>query len=183
MKSEEAKQELTAIGERIETLRLVHEQLYAAGAANRLRVQPYVTRLAEGLCHMHDGQSGSVRLDIAIADVELTADVAVPLGLILNEFVTNSLKYAFDGQGGVISIVTELLTEGRVRVRFSDNGKGLPTDPRPSAAGTGTGMRLIEGLGRQLDAKPVWSSTGGTALCLEFVPRGGDQHDADPLEP
>ena len=170
VRSEEARQELTAIGERIETLRLVHEQLHTAGTADHLRVRPYVTRLAEGLCHMHEGQSGQVRLDIATADVELTPDAAVPLGLILNEFITNSLKYAFDGKGGVIAIGIEPLAGGRIRVRLSDNGKGLPAEPRPAAPGSGTGMRLIEGLGRQLGAEPVWSSTGGTALCLEFVP-------------
>jgi len=170
-KSEEARQELTAVGERIETLRLVHEQLYIAGTADHLRVQPYMARLAEGLCHMHELQSGPVRLDIAIADVEFTPETAVPLGLILNEFVTNSLKYAFEGKGGVISIGIEPLAEDRVRVRFSDNGKGLPAEPRPSKPGSGTGMRLIEGLGRQLGAEPAWSSTGGTALCLDFVPR------------
>jgi len=170
VRSEEARDELMAIGERIETLRLVHEQLYAAETADHLRVEPYMTRLAEGLCHMHGEQSGPVRLDISIADVEITPDAAVPLGLILNEFVTNSLKHAFDGQGGVIAIGIEPQAESRIRVRLSDNGKGLPTDPRPAAPGSGTGMKLIEGLGRQLGAEPVWSSTGGTALCLEFVP-------------
>lgn len=169
-RSEEARQELTAIGERIETLRLVHEQLYAAGTADHLRIEPYMTGLAEGLCHMHGEQSGPVRLDISIVDVEVTPDAAVPLGLILNEFVTNSLRYAFDGQGGVIAIDIESLAEGRIRVRLSDNGKGLPADPRPAARGSGTGMKLIGGLGRQLGAEPVWSSTGGTSLCLEFVP-------------
>lgn len=170
VKSEEAQQELTAIGERIETLRLVHEQLYVAGTADHLRILPYATRLAEGLCHMHEGQSGPVRLDISVADVEFTPEAAVPLGLILNEFVTNSLKYAFDGKGGVIAIGIEPLAEGRIRVRLSDNGKGLPVEPRPAAPGSGTGMKLIEGLSRQLGAEPVWSSEGGTTLCLEFVP-------------
>jgi two-component sensor histidine kinase len=171
VKSEEAQQELTAIGERIEALRLVHEQLYAAGTADQIRVRPYITRLVENLCRMHEGQSGQVRLDFAIEEVELTPEAAVPLGLILNEFVTNSLKYAFDGKGGVVAIGIEPQADGRIRVRMSDSGKGLPAEPCPAAPGSGTGMKLIEGFAGQLGAEPLWSSAGGTALCLEFVPR------------
>jgi two-component sensor histidine kinase len=170
VKTEEARQALIAIGERVETLRLVHEQLYAAGTAQRLPARTYMVRLAENLCRLQEGHSGKIRLDFAIGDVDFTPDAAVPLGLILNEFVTNSLKYAFDGQGGVITVGVDLLAEGRVRLRLSDNGNGLPAEPRPSAPGSGTGMRLISGLAGQLGAEPVWSSTGGgTTLCLEFA--------------
>jgi two-component sensor histidine kinase len=70
----------------------------------------------------------------------------------------------------VIAIGIEPLEESKVRVRLSDDGKGLPADPRTAAPGSGTGMKLIAGLCRQLGAEPVWSSTGGTALCLEFTP-------------
>ena len=167
-RSAEARGELTAIGERVETLRLVHELLYVAGSADRLRLRPFVMRLVENLSHLHEGQSGKVRLDFAVEEVELSPEVAVPLGLVLNEFVTNSLKYAFDGRGGTIKVCVETLGTGAIRVRLADDGKGLPAKPRPSAPGSGTGMRLIEGLARQIGAKPDWSSTGGTTLRLEF---------------
>ncbi len=53
-------------------------------------------------------------------------------------------------------------------MRVSDNGKGLPSEPQAAKPGSGTGMRLIEALARQIGAKPVWSSLqGGTMLCLE----------------
>jgi two-component sensor histidine kinase len=170
-RSEETREELTAIGERIETLRLVHEQLYAAGSASRLRLRPYLMQLVENLAHMHREQSGPVRLDFAVEEVEFGADVAVPLGLILNEFVTNSLKYAFDGRGGAIKVCVDTMADRRVRVRMADDGKGLPAKPRPSKPGSGTGMRLVEGLARQIGAKPQWSSEGGTTLRLEFARR------------
>ncbi len=169
--SEETRRELTAIGERVETLRLVHEQLYIAGSADRLRLGPYVMQLAESLLDLHRHQSGPVRLDFAIEEVEFSPDVTVPLGLILNEFVTNSLKYAFDGKGGTIKICVETLEDGSVRVRMADDGKGLPATLRPAKAGTGTGMRLLEALARQIGAKPQWSSEGGTTLRLQFSRR------------
>lgn len=102
--SNEARQELAAIGARIDTLRLVHEQLYAANTAKQLRLRPFVMQLLENLCHLHQEQSGQVRLEIEIEDVDLSPEIAVPLGLILTEFTTNSLKYAFDGNGGVIAV-------------------------------------------------------------------------------
>ena len=171
--TDEARRELAAVGERVETLRLVHEQLYAAQTAERLRLRPFIMQLVENLCHLHEGQSGRVRLEIEIEEVDLGPDAVVPLGLILNEFVTNSLKYAFDGEGGEIAIRVEALEHGALRVRISDNGKGLPTTPPASKPGSGTGMRLIEGLARQIDATPNWSEEGerGTALRLEFTPR------------
>jgi two-component sensor histidine kinase len=169
--SEEVREELAAIGARIETLRLVHEQLYAANSAERLPLRPYVTQLLENLCHLHEDKSGKVRLEIEVEDVDLTPETAVPLGLILNEFTTNSLKYAFDRRGGVIALTVEMLPTGGMRVHISDNGKGLPAGPRPAKAGSGTGMQLIKGLARQIGAVPHWSSTSGTALSLEFTER------------
>jgi two-component sensor histidine kinase len=65
----------------------------------------------------------------------------------------------------------EVLEENGIRVRMSDNGKGLPAEPRPARPGSGTGMKLIGALARQLDAKLDWSSSQGTALSLEFSRR------------
>lgn len=93
----ETRKALTDVAERIETLRIVHEQLYAAGTTDRLRIRQFVMQLVESLCSMHEEQSGKVRLDLALEEVVLAPEAAVHLGLILNEFVTNSLKYAFDG--------------------------------------------------------------------------------------
>ena len=106
-KTRETREALTAVGERIDTLRLVHEHLYIAGTTDRLRLRPFIMQLVENLCHLHETQSGKVRLDFAIEEADLPPDVAVPLGLILNEFVTNSLKYAFDRRGGAIGVTVE----------------------------------------------------------------------------
>ncbi len=56
----------------------------------------------------------------------------------------------------------------RLRVRISDNGKGLPAENREARPGFGTGRALIEGLARQIGAVPEWRSANGTALSLEF---------------
>jgi two-component sensor histidine kinase len=169
--SEEARAELGVIGERVETLRLVHEQLYAAGSAQRLPLRPYLVRLIENLVRLHQGHSGEVKLDFAIEEVELSPDVAVPVGLIVNEFVTNSLKYAFDGRGGTIRICVDTPENDIIRVRISDDGKGLPAEPRRPARGSGTGMTLIERLAQQIGTEPDWTSASGTMLRFEFAAR------------
>jgi len=171
--SDDARRELAAVGERVEALRLVHEQLYAANTAQQLRLRPYVMQLVENLCHLHHGQSGKVRLEIEIEEIDLGPETAVPLGLILTEFVTNSLKYAFDGRGGEIAVSVTAMERGAFQVRISDDGKGLPHELPPAKPGAGTGMKLIEGLAGQIGASPRWSASGeeGTKLCLVFTPR------------
>ena len=151
----------------------MHEQLYVANSAEQLRLRPYVMQLVENLCHLHKDQSGQVKLKIEIEDLDLGAETAVPLGLILNEFTTNSLKYAFDGGGGVITVSVEAMERGALRVHICDDGKGLPKDPPSHRPGSGTGMKLIEGLAGQIGAIPRWSTAEerGTTLCLVFTPR------------
>jgi two-component sensor histidine kinase len=168
-KSEEVRGELEIVGDRIEALRVVHEQVYATKGADRLSLRAYVTELLQSLLALHE--EAGVRLDARIEDVEIKSDSAIPLGLILNEFTTNSLKYAFDGAGGTkqgVIAVEAHLRETRLWIRIRDNGKGLPAKAQPPRLGSGTGMALMEGLSRQIGAKPEWASEGGTVLCLEF---------------
>lgn len=84
--SRQAAAELTAVGQRIETLRLLHDQLYRAGTADRLVLRPYLSELLDNLVDLYKDQSGPVRIDMDVPKFELSPDVAVPLGLILNEF-------------------------------------------------------------------------------------------------
>lgn len=129
-------------------------------------------RLLEGLLALHE--ETRVRLDARIDDVEVESDTAIPLGLILNEFTTNSLKYAFENQDAPKEgcITVEAHQHGnRLRVRICDDGKGLPENAQSSEPGLGTGMALIDGLARQIGAIPEWSSERGTALRLEFLRR------------
>lgn len=172
--SDEARQELQGIGARIDALRLVHEQLYAANTAQQLRLRPFVMQLLENLCHLHQEHSGQVRLQIAIADVDLDPDTAVPLGMILTEFASNSLKYAFDGDGGLLAVDIDIADDDTWTVRIQDDGKGLPLQTSTRKPGSGTGMKLIEGLAGQIGAHVQWSRAGerGTELRLSFKVKG-----------
>jgi two-component sensor histidine kinase len=164
--TEDARRELRVVGERIETLRLIHEQVYAGSGVDRLGLRPYVTALLVGLLDLH--RETPVRLDTDIEDMEISTDKAVPLGLILNEFTTNSLKYAFDQAGGTIMVRAVRVDEEHIRITIADDGQGLPPEPLRTRPAAGTGMGLIAGLSRQLRADVHWGSESGTRLRLEF---------------
>lgn len=83
--------------------------------------------------------------------------------------MTNSLKYAFDGMGGTIAVRVKTQADGGASVLFSDDGKGLPLVPTTPRRGSGTGMKLIEGMARQIGSKANWLSSNGTALELAFA--------------
>lgn len=95
-------------------------------------------------------------------------DVAVPLGLLVNEFVTNSIKYAFDGGPGVISVQLVPTGINRMALTLSDDGRGLPEDGSKLLRASGTGMRLIEGLARQIGGSAEWLTVKGTTLVVQF---------------
>jgi two-component sensor histidine kinase len=164
--TEEARRELRVIGERIETLRLVHEQVHAGSGVDHLELRSYVTALLTGLLDLH--RETPVKLNAEIAEMDISSDRAVPLGLILNEFTTNSLKYAFDEAGGTISVRAVRVGEERVRIIIADDGRGLPPEPLRTRPASGTGMGLIAGLARQLRADVHWETETGTGLRLEF---------------
>ncbi len=160
-KHPEAKRELTAIGHRVETLRLVHDRLYAAGGIDHLDLGPYLTELTASLLRFHGKEASGVRLVCELGSLSVPPELAVPVGIIVTEFITNSLKYAFGDEGGSIGIQLAQVASGTARLTLWDDGKGLP-EARP----TGTGMQLIAGFARQLGAEAERESDGGTRLGL-----------------
>ncbi|MBE9607023.1 GAF domain-containing protein [Acetobacteraceae bacterium H6797] len=160
--SEETRAELLLIGERIEALRLVHELVYATKSTDRLPLRPYVTQLLEGLLSLH--REIPVRLSVQIEEVDIQSDIAVPLGLILNEFATNSLKHAFC-PSDVGEIAVRAFCEGeKLFVLIQDDGCGFPQSNGDQSSGTG--LHLIQGLCRQINAEPIWTSGQGVTLRL-----------------
>ncbi len=164
--SEEARSELELVGDRIETLRLAHEHVYAEGNSS-LSLRSYVSKILENLLELHGDHAIKTKLTIEVDDIRLGPDRAVPFGLIINEFATNSLKYAFGSAGGLISLRIERLDGSRIQAVIADDGCGLP-EITVGADRSGTGMKLIGALARQLQAEATWSSVKGTELRLVF---------------
>jgi two-component sensor histidine kinase len=163
--SPEVVRELDAIRNRIEALRLLHDKLYAAGTVRRIELRSYLGELASNLIEFHHEEAQSVRLETSLARMVVDADMAIPLALIVNEFITNSVKYAFDGEG-IVSVELAVVERRHARLVLRDNGKGIPNNRR--RATRGTGMNLIAMLAQQIGATESWKSDKGTELTLLF---------------
>lgn len=163
----ETRRALRAIGQRVDALRLLHEKLYTGGEVDRVDLGAYLTELAGTLLRFHEEDATRIRLVLEVKKLIVSPDLAAPLGLIVNEFVTNSLKHAFQGAQGTIGLTLEPRKGGTTRLVLWDDGKGLPEKPDG-----GTGMRMIEALARQVSARVAWSNSGGVRLILTMRPHG-----------
>jgi len=127
---------------RIAAMVAVHEQIYGTDQFERVHVAPYVERLVKEVA---EGFRGHVTIEMRIESLTVGPDQAMPLGLIVNEVVTNAFKHAFanrtDGR-----LLVSLSVEGKVaRLEIEDDGAGHTTDQR-----NGMGSRLIDGFVAQL---------------------------------
>ncbi len=136
--------------DRLKTMALIHETLYRSSDLSRVEVPGYFRTLAEAIFGTLGAEHVAVRLDLKLAPVSLEAEAAVTCGLILNELLTNALKYAFPGgRTGTIGIEFEEPSAGLYRFTVWDDGRGLPPALDVRAAET-LGLKLVDGLVRQL---------------------------------
>jgi PAS domain S-box-containing protein len=146
---------------RVRSMALIHQQLYGVESLERIDFGDYARSLADSL---RAALSPGTRLEVHTEPVEVSVEHAVPLGLILNEFITNAIKYGQgaswpEGEGGRCGpgcdVRVEVLSrDGRIHVAVVDSGPGLPQGFSPTTAGT-LGMQLVRSLTRQLRGQIV----------------------------
>ena len=139
---------------RVRSMALVHEQLYQADDLARIDFADYVERLTSFLFRSFGRQAGFVDLRLEVVSVLLTVETAVPLGLIINELVSNAYKHAFvDGRSGQINIALQKMEDNQICLSVQDNGIGFPADidfRRSPSLGLTIIMTLINQLGGQI---------------------------------
>lgn len=112
---------------RISSMSLIHEKLYQSRDFTNIDFNIYVRDLVKGLFHSYGIDESRINLKISVDNVPIGIDSAIPCGLIINELVTNSLKYAFpDGRKGEINIRLGVVGENEFELKISDNGIGIP---------------------------------------------------------
>ena len=148
---------------------LIHQQLYEASSFANIDLGDYVRRLANQLLRAFGESTDHIDLDIKIHEVSLAVDRAAPCGLIINELVSNSLKYAFNDQRpGRICIRAEEQPDQSILLTVSDDGPGLP--PEVGFWSTKTlGLRLVRTLVRQLDGELELGDPPGTEFRIRFA--------------
>jgi two-component system, sensor histidine kinase PdtaS len=157
----EVQRALDHVASRINAISLAHDQLAPRHDGQVVKLSNYLRVLCQSIRQQAEG----VELDVEADDLELAIDRAVPVGLILNEIATNSIKHAFGENGGRISVrLVAGVGYGEARLTVADNGRGFET-PRQG----GSGLKLIQSLARQIGGSLVQeSSDKGTKTSLTF---------------
>ncbi|WP_319560611.1 histidine kinase dimerization/phosphoacceptor domain -containing protein [Marispirochaeta sp.] len=172
LKDENSRAALQESKNRVRAMALIHEKLYQSEKLDRINFQEYATTLVNDLFQVYRTAPGRwITPDIRIEEVPLDIDTAIPCGLILNELVSNSLKYAFPDGGGIVSIVFETRAD-QCQLIVADNGKGFPSDFNPEST-VSLGLRLVKGLVEdQLDGSISFENQQGTKIQIAFPCKG-----------
>ncbi|WP_209406112.1 sensor histidine kinase [Pseudozobellia sp. WGM2] len=116
---------------RINSMGMVHEMLYKSGDLSKIDYNTYINEMVTALIQSMKGRDNDIALETEIDNIYLNIDTSIPLGLIINEIITNSLKYGFqDTKKGVIFIRLEKVQSSgyNYKMVISDNGSGFPAD-------------------------------------------------------
>ncbi|MFY0685271.1 MAG: tetratricopeptide repeat protein [Balneola sp.] len=148
---------------RVQSMALIHQSLYQKDNITNVKVKEYIEQLLDTLMNSF-GVEEKVTLKTDIQNLELEVDLIIPLGLIINELVTNVIKYAFDEEGGDL-IVTLNEFKDILRLEVADNGKGINSSELRNQS---FGMSMVESLSKKLKADLVISSETGTSIQLDI---------------
>jgi two-component sensor histidine kinase len=166
------KELLAESANRVKSMALVHEQLYRSGDLSNISLAEYLKQLIEYIAHAHQPLSARVPVRLEAAGLKLGIETAVPLGLMVNELVSNAYKHGYGPQAarGEIVLRMEALEDGRVRLEVMDDGRGLPEGFDPKAASS-LGLQLVLTLAQQLGGELRHASSAGrTSFEVLFRP-------------
>jgi two-component sensor histidine kinase len=154
--------------DRIHSMARLHQQLYARGRFAHVEFAAHLKETAETLVRAHAPTGCKITLQMEADLLEADLDVAVNLGLIVNELILNSLKHAFPGRASG-ALTVELHTGNPCELSVRDDGQGFSAGFDPSA-GAGLGLELVLGLASQIRGEAILRNnpTGGAAATIRF---------------
>lgn len=153
---------------RLYAMTLIHQKLYMSENVTLINLSSYLMDLVNYVIDSFGGAEG-IRFELSVNNVTLLVNQAIPVAIIVNEAITNALKYAFpDQRAGTISLRLTENSEGRIHLLISDDGIGLPDGLAPDRK-TSMGLRLIKGLCRELKGKLDIRGSGGTGISVVFT--------------
>ncbi|AFY46655.1 PAS domain S-box [Nostoc sp. PCC 7524] len=161
---------LTESQRRVKTMSLIHERLYRSKNLARINFATYIPELVNNLVQSYTSTHSRIRVKLEVADLELDLDTAVPCALIINEIVSNALKYAFPDHKGEIMLRFWWDDGGYYCLVIKDNGVGIPAhiDPQCTAS---LGMQLVYGLTEQIGGTIQLHRQGGSEFKILFPKR------------
>jgi two-component sensor histidine kinase len=160
---------------RIRAMALVHERIYRSPSIAEINLKDYLNYLTQQIFQFYNIQQHLVGITVTTDDILADIDTITPLGLIINELVSNSLKYAFpEGRKGHISIGCTRPEPDRIRILYHDDGIGMPAGFEWKHTES-LGLRLVNSLIEQLNGTIETGEGGGTTFIITI------QQKRDPL--
>jgi PAS domain S-box-containing protein len=161
---------------RITSMALIHEKLYKSRNLSKIDFKEYVEELISVLFESYMASESKIALKVNVENISLGIDLAIPCGLIINELVTNSLKYAFpDGRNGEIKISLHSAGEDMIELVEGDNGVGIP-DSLDFRNTQSLGLHIVNLLvENQLHGEITLNKGKGTEFRIKF---GGSINDS-----
>ena len=153
--------------ERMQAIALIHQKLYQQEHSTLINMHSYIHELISYLVSSFNN-TGRIYFDLDIDEINLDVSQAVPLGLILNEAITNAVKYAFpQGGHGTVSVLLYREGTGDVLLKIADNGVGFPRNTDLSGK-TSLGIQLMKLFAEQLEGSIRFQSKEGVEISLHF---------------
>lgn len=152
---------------RVQAMALIHQKLYQAEGLARIPMAAYIQEL---VAYLHDSYEYSqpISFELQVEPIELDITQAVPLGLIINEALTNALKHAFPHQrSGMVRVELKEPQAGEYELVVADDGVGLPADFAAEQSRS-LGLTLIRGFSEQLEGQLCISPQPGLRISLQF---------------
>lgn len=152
---------------RIGLMSRIYEKLFRSADFESLDIKPFMEELIYEIKESYSG-TRSITLDIDIDEFSLSSKEAFPLGIIINELLTNAFKYAFEkGKSGKIEVRMRKSQPDTLEVSIADNGRGVPEDILDGTS-YGFGLTLIDAYTQQLDGEYRIENDGGTRVVLRM---------------
>lgn len=149
---------------RIKSMAMIHQKLYQNNSFKEVDMKSYITELIEDIDATFKNKNQKIHAKIKMAVTKFHMDIAIPLGLILNELLTNTYKHAFNNREGNVFVSIEK-KEGLHEIKVKDDGIGIPSDLEIENSGS-LGMSLIVGLCKQMRATFNYENSNGSEFTI-----------------
>lgn len=153
---------------RIKSMAFIHESLYQTKDFSNINFSEYVDNISKNLLHSYSGPENPPELHLDTGDIHLNLDTAIPCGLIINEILSNALKYAFPNNRKGDIYVSMREEKRSIQIEIADNGIGLPDhiDYRNTES---LGLQLVVTLVEQINGKIRLDNKKGTKFVIDFI--------------
>jgi two-component system response regulator len=174
LQDEATLQVLKECGDRVQAMAQLHEQLHRAKDLSTIDLGEYLRTVAVSLFSSYGVNSDQLNLESEGGEVRVATDTATACGMIVQELVSNALKYALPDGRGVITLGLTGGTDGRIEIIVRDDGPGFPDPVASTVPRHSLGMRLVQLFADQISATVERSGPPGTQYRLSFRPAGGE---------